>query len=51
MSKNYNKNPNALIKQVFVHHGISFVPIGYKSGKLGDNTAIHGGSPWGAGKP
>jgi len=33
----------------FVHHGISFVPIGYKSGKLGDNTAIHGGSPWGAG--
>ena len=33
----------------FVHHGINFVPIGYKCGKLTDNTAIHGGSPWGAG--
>ena len=33
----------------FVHHGINFVPIGYKSGKLTDNNEIHGGSPWGAG--
>ncbi|CAF1028773.1 unnamed protein product [Brachionus calyciflorus] len=33
----------------FVHHGINFVPIGYKSQKLGDNSDIHGGSPWGAG--
>ena len=33
----------------FVHHGINFVPIGYKSEKLVDNSDIHGGSPWGAG--
>lgn len=33
----------------FVHHGINYVPIGYKCSKLGDNTAIHGGGPWGAG--
>jgi NAD(P)H dehydrogenase (quinone) len=33
----------------FVHHGINFVPIGYKSGKLNDNSAVHGGGPWGAG--
>jgi NAD(P)H dehydrogenase (quinone) len=33
----------------FVHHGINFVPIGYKSGQLKDNTEVHGGSPWGSG--
>lgn len=33
----------------FVHHGINYVPIGYKCGKLGDNSTIHGGGPWGAG--
>ena len=27
----------------FAHHGINFVPIGYKCGKLGDNSAVHGG--------
>ena len=31
------------------HHGINYVPIGYKNPKLGDNTQVHGGSPWGAG--
>ena len=32
-----------------MHHGIRFVPIGYKCAKLTDIQAIHGGSPWGAG--
>lgn len=33
----------------FVHHGINYVPIGYRCSRLIDNSAIHGGSPWGAG--
>ncbi|KII84534.1 hypothetical protein PLICRDRAFT_45888 [Plicaturopsis crispa FD-325 SS-3] len=34
-----------------VHHGIIFVPLGYKStfAQLTSLDAIHGGSPWGAG--
>lgn len=33
------------------HHGIVFVPLGYKEtfAELGSLTEIHGGSPWGAG--
>ncbi len=33
----------------FVHHGMNFVPIGYKNKNLGDLSSVHGGSPWGAG--
>jgi len=32
-----------------VHHGIIFVPNGYPSPKLFDNSVVHGGSAWGAG--
>ncbi|EED17087.1 protoplast secreted protein 2 precursor, putative [Talaromyces stipitatus ATCC 10500] len=34
-----------------VHHGFSFVPLGYKHsfGQLSNLSEIHGGSPWGAG--
>jgi len=33
------------------HHGISYVPLGYKFtfAELSNLTEIHGGSPWGAG--
>jgi len=30
------------------HHGLIFVPFGYKSPKLMDVENLHGGSPWGA---
>lgn len=35
----------------FVHHGLIYVPLGYKNvfGKLGNLEEVHGGSPWGAG--
>ncbi|KAG9992018.1 flavoprotein WrbA, partial [Aureobasidium melanogenum] len=35
----------------FVHHGMIFVPLGYKTvfGTLADLTEVRGGSPWGAG--
>jgi NAD(P)H dehydrogenase (quinone) len=35
----------------FVHHGITFVPLGYKNAipHLVESTDVHGGSPWGAG--
>ena len=33
----------------FVHHGINYVPIGYKFNKLNLMEELHGGSPWGAG--
>ncbi|KAI8320848.1 NAD(P)H:quinone oxidoreductase, type IV [Martensiomyces pterosporus] len=33
----------------FAHLGMVYVPIGYKSPHLSDNTEIVGGSPWGAG--
>ncbi len=35
----------------FVHHGMVFVPLGYKNnfGQLSNLTEVHGGSPWGAG--
>ena len=34
-----------------VHHGFTFVPLGYKTafGLLANLEEIHGGSPWGAG--
>ncbi|KAI8904387.1 flavoprotein-like protein [Gorgonomyces haynaldii] len=32
-----------------VHHGINFVPFGYKNKGVGNATEIHGASPWGAG--
>ncbi|KAI8908460.1 flavoprotein-like protein [Gorgonomyces haynaldii] len=32
-----------------VHHGINFVPFGYKNKNVGNATEIHGASPWGAG--
>lgn len=34
-----------------VHHGITYVPLGYKHtfGQLADLNEIRGGSPWGAG--
>ncbi|KAE8975299.1 hypothetical protein PR003_g26061 [Phytophthora rubi] len=31
------------------HHGMTFVPLGYRSPLVGTNEEIHGGSPWGAG--
>ncbi|KAK9454458.1 flavoprotein-like protein [Dipodascopsis uninucleata] len=35
----------------YVHHGMIFVPLGYKftSSQLGNLTEVHGGSAWGAG--
>ena len=33
----------------FVHHGMIFVPIGYSTPLLMDNSEPRGGSPWGAG--
>lgn len=35
----------------FAHHGIVYVPLGYAKAfkELTDLTAVHGGSPWGAG--
>lgn len=35
----------------FTHHGILFVPLGYKPAlkQLGNIEEVHGGSPWGAG--
>lgn len=40
---------NAL--STFVHHGLIYVPLGYKEafGQLSDLSVPHGGSPWGAG--
>ncbi|GAB9471751.1 Nad quinone oxidoreductase [Globisporangium polare] len=31
------------------HHGMTFVPLGYRTPLLGNLDEIHGGSPWGAG--
>jgi len=31
------------------HHGMLFVPLGYTSPIVSDNTVLHGGSPYGAG--
>ncbi|KAJ1948818.1 hypothetical protein FBU59_001420, partial [Linderina macrospora] len=33
----------------FAHHGIVFVPLGYKNPNLHINSEVVGGSPWGAG--
>jgi NAD(P)H dehydrogenase (quinone) len=35
----------------FAHHGIVYVPLGYSKAfkDMTDLTAVHGGSPWGAG--
>lgn len=32
-----------------VHHGMVYVPLGYSHPGMGDNSQVHGGSPWGAG--
>ncbi|KAG8938607.1 hypothetical protein FRC03_007073 [Tulasnella sp. 419] len=39
------------IMSTYTHHGIIFVPLGYKyaSSQLNNMEEIHGGSPWGAG--
>lgn len=37
-----------LIPQL-AHHGIIFVPLGYRDKRLFVNTEVHGGSPYGAG--
>ncbi|ONH69046.1 Protoplast secreted protein 2 [Cyberlindnera fabianii] len=36
---------------VLAHHGIIYVPLGYKNNfaELANLTEVHGGSPWGAG--
>ncbi|GMF09894.1 unnamed protein product [Phytophthora lilii] len=31
------------------HHGMTFVPLGYRAQELRNMEEIHGGSPWGAG--
>ncbi|TMW62503.1 hypothetical protein Poli38472_005121 [Pythium oligandrum] len=33
----------------FAHHGMTFVPLGYRCPLLFNLDEIHGGSPWGAG--
>lgn len=33
----------------FAHHGLTFVPLGFRSKLLFNNDEVHGGSPWGAG--
>ncbi|KAJ3333948.1 hypothetical protein HDU76_000548 [Blyttiomyces sp. JEL0837] len=33
----------------YVHHGIIFVPMGYTTPLINDNTEVVGGGPWGAG--
>jgi NAD(P)H dehydrogenase (quinone) len=35
----------------FVHHGLIYVPLGYKNsfGQISNLEEVHGGSPWGAG--
>lgn len=32
-----------------VHHGMTFVPLGYRTPLLANLDEVHGGSPWGAG--
>lgn len=32
-----------------MHHGIVYKPFGFKNGLIGNNSEVHGGSPWGAG--
>ncbi|KAK2464695.1 hypothetical protein APHAL10511_003271 [Amanita phalloides] len=41
----------ASMMSTFVHHGINFVPLGYKHAfpQQSDVDEVHGGSPWGAG--
>lgn len=31
------------------HHGMMFIPLGYRTPLLGNLDEVHGGSPWGAG--
>ena len=33
---------------VLAHHGMIYVPFGYSSGLVSDNSEVLGGSPWGA---
>ena len=39
------------LMSTFTHHGLIYVPLGYKTGGaiLTDVDEVHGGSPWGAG--
>jgi len=39
------------IMSTFIHHGLIFVPLGYKGTQalIGNMDEVHGGSPWGAG--
>ncbi|KAF8609643.1 1,4-benzoquinone reductase [Ceratobasidium sp. AG-I] len=41
----------ASLISTLTHHGINFVPLGYKNafGQLANLTEVRGGSPWGAG--
>ncbi|DAZ98382.1 TPA: hypothetical protein N0F65_000701 [Lagenidium giganteum] len=40
----------ALVSTTFlVHHGMVFVPLGYRTPLLFNNDEVHGGGPWGAG--
>lgn len=36
---------------IFAHHGLIYVPLGYKAAflQITNTTEVHGGSPWGAG--
>ena len=41
----------ASLLPTFMHHGMLFVPLGFKPApaQLGSVEEVHGGSPWGAG--
>ncbi|KAJ1726458.1 hypothetical protein LPJ72_006332, partial [Coemansia sp. Benny D160-2] len=34
---------------ILAHHGMIYVPLGYPSAHLFDNSEVVGGSPWGSG--
>jgi NAD(P)H dehydrogenase (quinone) len=50
MGGGQESTPLAVISTL-VHHGISFVPLGFSHAfpLMGNMDEIHGGSPWGAG--
>jgi len=45
------ESTNIAAMSTLTHHGITYVPLGYKAsfGQLANLSEIHGGSPWGAG--
>lgn len=45
------ENTCATMMSTFAHHGIIFVPLGYKTvfGQMSGNDEVRGGSAWGAG--